>query len=110
MSEKFTFRRNLVANIASLQLYAISFLWYLYSSKTCLVEMILERVLGGALAVNDKGLAYLRNILTTREIVYHFAVITMTRESFYLGHLRTNAVVIAKYTHIPQIRVLYASS
>ena len=102
MSEKFTFRRNLVANgLVSLQLYAIPFPRYLYSSETCLVEMILERVLGGALAVNDKGLAYLRNILATREIVYHFAVITMTRESLYLGHLRTNAVVIAKYTYIP---------
>ena len=100
----------MVANIASLQLYAISFLWYLYSAETCLVEMILELVLGRTLAVNDKGLAYLRNILTTIEIVYHLAVITMTRESFYLGHMRTNAVVIAKYTYIPQTRVLYASS
>ena len=72
--------------------------------------MIFELVLGRALAVNDKSLAYLFHILTSTEVVYHLTVVTMSRESLYLGHLCTNAVVISKYTYKPQIRVLYACS
>ena len=80
------------------------------AAESCFVEVIFELVLCGTFAVDNKGLAYLSNVLTRTKVVYHLAVVAMTRESFYFANLCTNTVIITKDTDKSQVGILNACS
>ena len=71
-------------------------------SEASFIKMIFHCFLRLTLAMNDKHLSYLFNSLTTCKVLYHLRIISMSRKTLYLGHLSSDSVVIAKYTHVAQ--------
>lgn len=70
--------------------------------------MVFVRLLGIGLAVDDKDAADGFGIEGAREVVGHFAVVSVSGKALYLAHLRLYLAVVSEDANPLQIRVLYA--